>query len=153
MSQIPLSKKIATVLGAGLIAEITFELYAWLISPRLFGETLEPSNLVMGLFKKYLGIEIDYSQAFVLHFLVGSVVFSLAVYVIAMLLGGRFKLSGVITGLGLWFTAQGILAPLMGRSFMMDYGPYTQSSFVGHVGMTLIIGFILARALGKSATD
>jgi len=45
--------------------------------------------------------------------------------------------SGVLAGIVLWFVAQGVLAPLMGRSFMMGFGSYTQSSFVGHVGMTI----------------
>jgi len=30
----------------------------------------------------------------------------------------------------------------MGRSFMMGFGTYTQSSFVGHVGMTIVIAMV-----------
>lgn len=142
-----------TLISAGLIAEVAFEAYAWLLSPRLFGETLEPAKLVMGLFKNYLSIDLNYAQAFMVHFIIGSVVFAAAVYVIGKLLKDRFVLSGVLTGLGLWFVAQGILAPLMGRAFMMDFGPYTQSSFVGHLGMTLIIGLIFTRACPSRNSD
>ncbi|MDA8870085.1 hypothetical protein N9H93_01675 [Rhizobiaceae bacterium] len=132
---------------AGLVGEVAFEAYAWLVSPSLFGETLEPANLVVGLLKKFVGIEIGYTPAFLIHFIVGALVFSTTVYLLARLLKGRFLVAGLVAGLGLWFTAQGILAPLMGRSFMMDFGTYTQSSFIGHVGMTLIIAVVLKALL------
>lgn len=135
------------ILFAGLLAEISFEAYAWLVSPMIFGPVLEPANLVKGLSAKFLGLDLSYAQALFAHFFVDAVIFSLVVFIISKLTQSRYILGGLITGLGLWFTAQGILAPLLGRSFMMDFGPYTQSSFVGHVGMTLIIGYIFSRAL------
>jgi hypothetical protein len=55
----------------------------------------------------------------------------------------RIWLTGFVSGLILWFVAQGILAPFIGRSFMMDFGTYTQSSFIGHVGMTLLMAHLL----------
>jgi hypothetical protein len=55
-------------------------------------------------------------------------------------------LSGVI----LWFIAQGLLAPVVGRSFMMGFGTYTQSSFIGHVGMTVVIALIYHRLTTKA---
>ena len=151
MSSTPSKLKTPLVIvGAGIVAEIVFEAYAWLISPKIFGPKLEPANLVKGLMKKFLGLELSYMQAFFIHLFVGAVIFSLAVYLISKLLKSRYVLGGFVTGLALWFTAQGILAPLMGRSFMMDFGPYTQSSFIGHVGMTLIIGFIFSRAFKRN---
>lgn len=66
---------------AGILAQISFELYAWFLSPVLFGPVLKPANLVMG------------------------------------------------------------------------FGAYTQSSFVSHVGMTVIIALIwqwLAKRRGQS---
>ncbi|WP_299918717.1 hypothetical protein [uncultured Roseobacter sp.] len=139
------------ILFAGLLAEGLFELYAWLISPIIFGETLEPANLVMGLFQRFLSVELSYVQGFSVHAFIGAVVFPVAVYIIARVLNQRFVLAGVVTGVALWFMAQGILAPLMGRNFMMGFGAYTQSSFVGHVGMTLIVGFIFARVWLRDA--
>lgn len=38
-------KDIQAVALAGVIAETLFELYAWLISPILFDQVLQPSNL------------------------------------------------------------------------------------------------------------
>lgn len=143
-------RTILVVLSAGLLAEFAFETYAWLISPKIFGPVLEPANLVKGLSAKLLGLELSYTHALFIHVFVGAVIFSLAVFIISKLIKSRYLLGGFITGLGLWFTAQGILAPLLGRSFMMDFGPYTQSSFVGHVGMTLIIGYVFSRAFNPS---
>ena len=141
----------ASVILAGLIGEIVFELYAWLISPLLFGPTLQPSNLIIALAEKLAGLQISHLTAFPVHFAIGSVGFGVFVYLIRLLMPARVFLTGLVSGLILWFVAQGILAPLMGRSFMMDFGAYTQSSFFAHVGMTTIMAFVLKR-LGDRQT-
>lgn len=133
--------KIAVI--GGLIAQIAFEAYAWLISPIVFGPQLQPSLLVMGLVKKSLGISLSYEMAFGLHALIGIIGFGIFTLFFYKLLNGRAMQSGVIAGVVLWFIAQGILAPAMGRDFMMGFGAYTQSSFVSHVGMALIIACYL----------
>ena len=138
---------------AGILGQISFELYAWFISPVLFGPVLEPSNLVMGLTAKFTGLQISYGSAFVLHSLIGAFGFAALVYLVKKITSKGYALSGFIAGFALWFTAQGILAPLLGRSFMMGFGAYTQSSFVSHVGMTVIIALIwqwLAKRGGQS---
>jgi hypothetical protein len=127
---------------AGLTGQIIFEFYAWFVSPVLFGTALEPSNLVKGLAKMGIGVDLSYGGAFVIHFLIGSFGFAAFVYVIKRLTSTSYFVSGVIGGLALWFIAQGMLAPLLGRSFMMGFGAYTQSSFVAHVGMTIIMAMI-----------
>jgi hypothetical protein len=141
-----------SVILAGLIGEIAFEIYAWLISPSLFGVTLQPSNLVIAMTLKLTGLQISHSVAFPLHFAIGSIGFGLFVYAIRLLMPARVWLTGFIAGFALWFVAQGLLAPFIGRSFMMDFGTYTQSSFVGHVGMTLLMAFAMDRFL-RQRTD
>ena len=135
---------------AGVLGQLSFEAYAWLISPALFGLTLEPSNLVKALTAMSTGIALPYVGAFVLHFLIGSA-FVLMVWAGHRFLGLKLLLSGVLSGLALWFVAQGILAPVVGRSFMMDFGPYTQSSFLGHVGMTSVMAFVLRMRVTRQA--
>ena len=132
---------------AGLIGEVTFELYAWLISPTVFGVILQPSNLVIAITAKLTGVKISHFLAFPIHFLIGSLGFGLFVYLIRVLMPSKVWLTGLCSGLILWFVAQGMLAPFIGRSFMMDFGTYTQSSFVGHVGMTVLMAHLLARFL------
>ncbi|MDO6730103.1 hypothetical protein Q4577_08740 [Marinovum sp. 2_MG-2023] len=127
---------------AGLVAELSFEAYAWLVSPALFGVQLEPANLVIGLTGMATGTQLPYAAAFAIHFLIGIFGFAAAVWLVKRGTGLGHATAGLITGVGLWFVAQGMLAPLMGRSFMMGFGAYTQSSFVGHVGMTLIVAIV-----------
>ena len=131
------------VIIAGLIGEVIFELYAHLVSPALFGPALEPANLVMALSTKLFGISIPYSIAFPIHFVIGSVGFGIFVYIAMRLVSRNPLISGGLSGVALWFIAQGMLAPFIGRSFMMDFGPYTQSSFIGHVGMSIIIAYAI----------
>ena len=134
--------ELTTLATAGLIGEITFEAYAWLLSPVLFGVRLEPANLVIGLAKKLLGLELPYAMAFFVHFLIGAIGFAAVVFLFKRFTKLSYLGAGLIAGVALWFVAQGMLAPLMGRSFMMGFGTYTQSSFVGHTGMTVVIALL-----------
>lgn len=136
---------------AGLIGEVAFELYAWFISPVLFGVILQPSNLVIAIAAKLTGAQLSHTLAFPIHFVIGSLGFGIFVYLTRLLMPTKVWLTGFVSGLVLWFIAQGVLAPFIGRSFMMDFGSYTQSSFVGHVGMTLVIAHLLAMALSYVA--
>ncbi|MDB2407519.1 hypothetical protein N9W17_03190 [Jannaschia sp.] len=128
---------------AGIAGQVAFEFYAWVISPIIFGPTLEPANLVAGLWGKAFGAPLSYGSAFVLHTLIGAVGFVALVLLIQAAMKTRYAVAGAVTGLILWFVAQGMLAPLMGRDFMMGFGAYTQSSFVSHVGMAWLMGLIL----------
>lgn len=139
-----------SVAMAGLIGELAFELYAWLISPALFGVTLQPSNLVIAIGAKLTGMQIPKAAAFAIHFLIGAFGFGAFVYLTRLVTPPKAWLTGLLSGLALWFVAQGVLAPFIGRSFMMGFGTYTQSSFVGHVGMALIMAYLLDRFLARA---
>ncbi|WP_322988021.1 hypothetical protein [Hoeflea sp.] len=132
-----------SIILAGLIGEGVFEIYAWFISPLIFNVILQPSNLVIALTAKLTGAQISHAVAFPIHFMIGSLGFGLFVYLTRLFMPSRIWLTGFVSGLILWFVAQGILAPFIGRSFMMDFGTYTQSSFIGHVGMTLLMAHLL----------
>jgi hypothetical protein len=139
-------KKIAM---AGVVGELCFEAYSWLVSPVIFGPILEPAKLVTAIVAKITGIVLPYGVAFVIHFLTGAILFALLVYAIQGIMRRGYVLAGLVTGLLLWFVAQGMLAPFIGRPFMMEFGAYTQSSFVAHTGMMMVIGFMLTRLLPK----
>ncbi|MCF3595390.1 hypothetical protein LZG00_15450 [Rhodobacteraceae bacterium LMO-12] len=128
---------------AGLAGEVSFEIYAWLISPILFDVTLAPANLVIALIKMVLGVTVPYWAGFLAHFMIGAIGFSGFVWITHLVSRTSLILSGAIAGLVLWFVAQGLLAPVVGRTFMMGFGAYTQSSFIGHVGMTTLIGYVM----------
>jgi hypothetical protein len=144
----PTRLDIRNILIAGVIGQLAFEAYAWLISPLLFGLTLEPSNLVMGLSKIYLGLNVSYGAAFACHFIIGAAGFSTLVWVIHVITQKTYVVSGALAGFILWFVAQGMLAPAVGRTFMMGFGPYTQSSAVAHIGMAMVMGYVMAKFVG-----
>lgn len=149
----PSTLDIRNILIAGVIGQLAFEAYAWLLSPVLFGLTLEPSNLVMALSKIYLGVELSYGLAFVVHFIIGSAGFASLVWIMHEIIKRSFVVAGAFSGFVLWFVAQGILAPAIGRPFMMAFGAYTQSSAIAHIGMTVVMGLVLAKlAGGQSGT-
>ncbi|PVB60766.1 hypothetical protein [Labrenzia sp. 011] len=140
-----MSITLRNLLVAGLLAEVAFEGYAWFISPLIFGVVLQPANLIVALANIGLGVSLPYWIGFLVHFSIGAIGFSSFVLVTHLVTRMNLILSGAIAGLVLWFVAQGLLAPVVGRSFMMGFGAYTQSSLVGHVGMTLIAGFVLLK--------
>lgn len=134
-----------TFLLAGLAGELLFEAYAWLLSPLLFGVALAPANLVVALTQIATGLTLPYWLGFGLHFAIGALGFTATVLLVHWLSRSSLILSGALAGVGLWFVAQGLLAPAVGRSFMMGFGAYTQSSFVGHVAMAMAIGWVLQK--------
>lgn len=144
------TKTLLSVALAGLIGEIAFELYAWLISPALFGVTLQPSNLVIAMTAKFTGVKLSHIAAFPIHFVIGALGFGVFTYLVRLLMPTRVWLTGFVSGFILWFVAQGLLAPVIGRTFMMGFGTYTQSSFIGHVGMTIIMAHLMALLMKRS---
>ncbi|AML52849.1 hypothetical protein RC74_17710 [Falsihalocynthiibacter arcticus] len=143
--------KLRNLIIAGLVGEIAFEAYAWLISPLLFDVALAPANLVVALTKMIFGFSLPYWAAFVVHFSIGVVGFSGSVLLTHLVTRTNIILSGAIAGFILWFVAQGLLAPLIGRTFMMGFGAYSQSSFIGHVGMAILMGHVLLKLEAKKA--
>lgn len=135
----------SNLIFAGFMANIAFEIYAWVISPALFNVTLQPARMIVALADKLFGMSISYTSGFLIHFMIiGLVIFPVSVLALRKITKIPYAAAGIITGILLWFFAQGALAPLAGRSFMMDFGAYTQSSFIGHIGMTMIIAWRLA---------
>lgn len=138
---------------AGFAGEIAFEAYAWLLSPLLFGVALAPANLIVALANVTLGLSLPYWAGFIVHFTIGVVGFSGFVLLTHLVTKANLILSGAIAGFVLWFIAQGLLAPAVGRTFMMGFGAYTQSSFVGHVGMATLMGFVLLKLNTRMAPE
>ncbi|MDA9918645.1 hypothetical protein N9D37_02040 [Erythrobacter sp.] len=131
---------IALIVG-GIAAELFFEFYGLVINPALFGFPMEPANLVIGLTKTFLGAPISYVPAYAIHLAIGILGFPLGYYLLRKTVFARlpWQIAGLAWGVILWFIAQGILAPVMGRAFMMDWVPYTWVSLFAHPTMTLII--------------
>ncbi len=143
---------IAVLLIAGVTAEIVFESFGLLLAPVLFGFQMEPANLVIGLIKTFTGVQVSYTTAYVLHLCVGAIVFPTGYVLLRRTMLARLPwvAAGLIWGVILWFIAQGILAPMMGRAFMMDWVPYTWASLIAHPTMTVVIAFVWYKSIEQS---
>lgn len=133
---------LAIAILAGILAQLMFELYAWIINPMIFGFSLQPALLVKQLAAAYPGVEVSYETAFVLHVFVGVVLFPAGYLFLRRLAGCHLRhwlLAGTAYGIILWFVAQGVLAPMVGRDFMMGFQPYTWASLVAHPLMAVAI--------------
>lgn len=127
---------------SGAVGEGAFEAYAFLLSPLLFGVTLEPANLVTALAAR-AGVTLSYGQAFALHVAAGALVFPATALAFRAVSGLRNPLTwGFLWGVVLWALAQGGLAPLVGRAPFMGFGAYTQSSFIAHTGFMLVFALV-----------
>jgi membrane protein implicated in regulation of membrane protease activity len=56
-----------------------------------------------------------------------------------------WALAGALYGIVLWFIAQGFLAPLVGRPFMLGFVSYTWVSLVAHLIYALTIAYVIDR--------
>ncbi|MEO1199909.1 MAG: DUF6789 family protein [Pseudomonadota bacterium] len=141
---------IIAILIAGAIAETVFEIIAWLVTPALFGFALQPAFLIDALSTIYLGLPLGYPTAFGLHVLAGIVLFPLGYRLMISILPIKPAwITGTIWGVILWFLAQGILAPLAGRLFMMDWSAFTWASLIGHVIYGLALGVAYKSVLSR----
>lgn len=119
-------------------------IFTWVTSlPTIADNTYELARWTHAIARMTLGIDLAHGAAFAVHALIGSIGFASCVYLVRRISKLTCLIAGLLTGVLLWFVAQGILAPVIGRPFMIDYGAYTQSSFIGHVGMCAIVGVIL----------
>lgn len=136
-------KTVITFFLAGFIAELAFEIYAFILSPLLFDLTLQPAGLVATLAERWLGVAMSMNVAFVIHAVAGIILFPLTYLAFARIsLVTSPWANGLFWGLVLWVVAQGVLAPLAGRAPFMGFGSYTFSSLVAHPLMT--VAFALA---------
>lgn len=134
----------AQILMAGIAGEILFEFLAFVVFPGFLGRPLTPSILVTELARVQLGLEIGSIGGWIGHLLAGAVVFPLGYVLFRRIAPLRpWALAGLVWGLVLWLIAQGLLAPLAGRPFMLGFVPYAWASLVAHA----LYGLTIAGAL------
>jgi len=126
-------------LAGGLVGFLAWEIYTGWINPLILGFSFGPLPLIKGL----LGISSD-AIAYALHALTGIVVYAFAYrLVLRPAVPGPWLVPALILGLATWFVALGVLAPLTGAPFMINFGTLTWASLAGHVVMALGIGVVV----------
>lgn len=135
-----------TLIG-GLAGEIAFEAFAFGLGPILTGRVMEPAYLVIAL-ARLLGAEIGYVGGWIGHLMAGLILFPLGYLAYLRLTPPQpWAMAGLIWGLILWAVAQGVLAPLVGRGFMMGFVSYTWASLAAHMLYGLVVAGAMRRAM------
>lgn len=136
---------ITTALLAGIAADITWEIWARLITPLWVGGPLEPAALVQSVF----GLS-SRPLAELMHLVVGFLFYPLGyLYVARPLARGivpwmPWWLVAICYGIGLWTFALYIMAHLIaGLPAFLGFIPLAWASLVGH----LLFALVLARVV------
>ncbi|WP_366655709.1 DUF6789 family protein [Fodinicurvata sp. EGI_FJ10296] len=141
----PLGETIIHILAAGIAAQIVFEILALLIAPLVLGLPMLPANFVVAL-TALAGLSLPISAGWAGHLLAGIVVFPVGYMLMRRFLNNwGWALAGALYGIVLWFIAQGFLAPLVGRPFMLGFVSYTWVSLVAHLIYALTIAYVIDR--------
>lgn len=141
----PTRRLIATALMAGIAADLTWEVWARLITPLWVGGPLEPAALVQSVF----GLESRLLSE-IIHLVVGFAFYPLGYIFIAR------PVARVVTpffpwwvvaagyGVGLWVFALYIMAHLIaGLPPFLNFIPLAWASFGGHVLFGLVVGLVV----------
>lgn len=136
---------VATIIIAGLAADITWEFWARVITPLLVGGPLEPAGLVQSVF----GFQNRF-LAEVIHAIVGIVFYPIGYLFVARPLQRMIFprlplfLTGLGFGTGLWIFALYVMAHLIaGFPAFLGFIPLTWASLVGHWLFGLIVAYVV----------
>lgn len=126
---------LVTALLAGLAADITWEIWARLITPIFVGGPLQPAALVQSVF----GFS-NWALAELIHAIVGIVFYPLGYLYIARPIARTVTpflpwwVVGLGFGIGLWVFALYVMAHLFGgQPPFLGFIPLTWASLVGHM--------------------
>lgn len=136
---------LVTVVLAGLAADITWEIWARLITPALVGGPLEPAALVQSVF----GLS-SRTLAEVIHAVVGIVFYPLGYLYIARPIARvvtpflPWWIVGLGFGVGLWVFALFVMAHLIaGLPAFLGFIPLAWASLAGHMLFGLVCAAVV----------
>lgn len=138
---------LGTALLAGIAADLTWELWARVVTPFLpgVGGPLEPAALVQSVF----GLD-SRGMAEVIHLVVGFVFYPLGYLFVARPIARAlvpalpWYVVGAGFGVGLWVFALYVMAHLIaGLPAFLDFIPLAWASLGGHVLFGLVVGAVV----------
>ena len=130
---------------AAAAAMAGWEIFAKGIAPLIMGGPLSPNGLIVSLIKSLFAVKPPGYVATVLHWFTGLAAYPLGFLVLAAVLPRiGFIGQGIIVGVGTWFLALGVFAPLAGLPFMLKFGTITWVSLWGHLAYGLILAGLYA---------
>lgn len=142
--RVPAPRTIGALAAGGIAADLTWEVWARVITPIFVGGPLQPAALILDLFNlppTWL------AQAEMLHLATGALFYPLLMWTIrACVFAGTRVQDGVVIGLLTWFLALGVFAPLAGQPFMLGFIQLTWFSGIGHLLYGLALSFVFRLA-------
>jgi predicted membrane protein len=136
-----------TIILSGLAANITWEIWARLITPLWVGGPLEPAALVQSVF----GFN-NLLLAEAIHAIVGIVFYPIGYLFIARPLQRLIVpklpllLTGIGSGIGLWIFALYVMAHLFGgQPAFLGFVTLTWASLIGHMLFGTVVAFVVRR--------
>jgi hypothetical protein len=137
---------LATILLAGLAADVTWEVWARGITPLLVGGPLEPAALVRSVF----GFQ-SHALAELIHAVVGLVFYPIGYLFIARPLQRAIfprlpvLWTGLGFGVGLWIFALYVMAHLFaGLPAFLGFVPLAWASLAGHLLFGVVVAHVVA---------
>lgn len=134
-----------SIILSGLAADITWEIWARLVTPLWIGGPLEPAALVQSVF----GFN-NLLAAEAIHALVGIVFYPIGYLFVARPLQRLIfptlplLLTGIGFGVGLWVFALYVMAHLFGgQPAFLGFVPLTWASLVGHILFGTVVAFVI----------
>ncbi|MBY3138577.1 hypothetical protein [Rhizobium laguerreae] len=136
-----------TIILSGLAANITWEIWARLITPLWVGGPLEPAALIQSVFGFH-----NLLLAEAIHAIVGIVFYSIGYLFIARPLQRLIipklplLLTGIGFGIGLWIFALYVMAHLFGgQPAFLGFVTLTWASLIGHMLFGTVVAFVVRR--------
>ena len=144
---------LTTAVLAGIAADITWEIWARLITPFLVGGPLEPAALVQSVFGLSSRLPAE-----IIHLVVGFLFYPLGYLFIARPLARAvvpwmpWWLVALGYGIGLWIFALYIMAHLIaGLPAFLGFIPLTWASLAGHLLFALVLATVVRWRESKAA--
>lgn len=142
----PTAATLTTLVLAGVVSVVAWEIWARLITPLWIGGPLEPAGLVQASF----GLS-SRTVAQIIHFLTGLIAFPFGYIFIVQPIASRivpglpWPVVAFAYGVALWIFALYIMAHLVaGMPAFLGFGQITWASLVGHVLLGLTLGGTVA---------
>ena len=139
------STTLVTALLAGVAADVTWEVWARLLTPLWVGGPLEPAALVQSVF----GLQ-SRLVAEIIHLVVGFAFYPLGYLFIALPIArvvvpwAPWWLVALGYGVGLWIFALYVMAHLIaGLPAFLGFIPLTWASLVGHLLFALVLAWVV----------
>lgn len=139
------ARLIVTILMAGILADLAWEVWARGVTPLLVGGPLEPAGLVQSVFGLSSRVVAE-----IIHLVVGVVFYPIGYLFIArplqraILPGLPLVLTGLGFGVGLWIFALYVMAHLVaGFPAFLGFIPLTWASLAGHLLFGLVVALVV----------